>query len=85
VKLVTTFSSQRENSGEGGAVFLIRRYVDLGRTERAEVEQAQAESGYRGELSLLPAAKLQNNQSDPPRKNQEGSCCETCDNCLKPA
>ncbi len=54
-------------------VFLIRRYVYLGRAERAEVEQAPAESGYRGELSLLPAAQLRNNRSDPPRKNQEGS------------
>ncbi len=49
---------------------LIRRYVYLGRTERAEVEQDQAESGYRGELSLPPAAQLRNNQSDPPRGEQ---------------
>ncbi len=56
--------------GRWGTMFLIRRYVYLGRTERAEVEQAQAESGYRDELSLLPAAQLRNNQSDPPRGEQ---------------
>jgi hypothetical protein len=50
----------------GGTGFLIRKNVYLGRTERAEVEQAQAESGYRGELSLPPTAQLRNNRSDPP-------------------
>jgi hypothetical protein len=42
--------------------------IKKGHVVQLEVEQAQAESGYQGELSLLPAAQLRNNQSDPPRK-----------------